>query len=305
MIANCAIMESEHHVFLRVVEAGSLNAVAKEMRVEPSTVSRRLVALEQRLGVKLIQRSRVRSTPTEAGTRYYERLRPLLEQLDALEVDIAGTANEPVGHLRVTAPTDFGGRFVTPVLERLQREHPRLTVELILGSSFNDIVAQNIDVAIRIGQLPDSSLLSTKLAEVPRVLVAAPEYLAKRGTPKRPEDLRQHDFIFYSAQNEHAPIVFADPELPTVHMKGCFTVNNVSAIASLVERGVGIHMGPRWAHQEALDGGRLVELLPQFPLRAYPLRAVFAPAVYQPAKLKRFVAAMAEQVRTIPGLRVS
>ncbi|WP_428267859.1 LysR family transcriptional regulator [Haliangium sp.] len=291
---------TELHLFVRIVEAGSLRAAALELGVEPSSVTRRLAALEARLGVTLFRRTRARTTPTDAGQRYYAGLRPLLDQLDALEADVQGTSHEPTGLLRVAAPTDFGARFVAPVLRRLQERYADLRIDLVLGSGFVDLVAQNIDVAIRVGHLPDSNLVATTLADVPRVLVAAPSYLARRGTPETPDQLGEHDFIGWKSTRDRLTVEFEDGS--RVELRCRFAVGSVLAIQGLVAEGVGVHLGPRWAFQEGIDQGRFVALLDAFPVRAYPLRALYASATYMPAKIRHFVDDMRAAVACIPGI---
>lgn len=295
---------SDERLFLRVVEAGSLKAAAEQLGTDPSTVSRRLAALEERLAVKLLVRSTRRSTPTDAGARYVEGLRRLIEQQEALEAEISGAAETPKGRLRVTAPVDFGARFVVPVLAELQTEAPELEVELVLGSGFADLAEQGIDVAIRVGRLQDSALIARRLGEVPRVLCAAPRYLKRRGEPRAPADLAGHDFIFYARSNAAAPIELIGPDgsASSVIPEGRFTVNSVTGIRTLVEAGRGIHLGPLWAFADAIKAGRLKALLPGYGLRSYPLHAVYAASSYVPAKIRAFVDRMALHVQAEPAL---
>ncbi|MEM8803992.1 MAG: LysR family transcriptional regulator, partial [Pseudomonadota bacterium] len=184
-------------LFLRVIETGSLKAAAAEARTDPSSVSRKIAGLEARVGAKLLIRSTRRSRPTEAGQAYYDGVRHLAAEEAALEAEIAGLSATPKGLLRVTAPLDFGARFVTPVVGRLLAAYPDLSIDLRLGSSFADLREGGVDVAVRIGNLSDSALVARKFADVPRVLVAAPSYLAARGVPQKPLDLAEHDFVFY------------------------------------------------------------------------------------------------------------
>lgn len=287
-------MDSGEQIFLRVVEAGSLKAAAEQLGADPSSVSRKVAALEARLGVKLLARSTRRSTPTEAGALYYEGLRRLLDEQAALEAQVAGEVDIPRGLLRVTAPVDFGALFVAPVLKQMQRDYPRLQVELLLGTRFADLGEEGIDVAVRIGQLPDSSLICRRLGEVPRVLVASRDYLARRGEPRRPRDLAEHEFIFYTRASAQAPIELTGPGGPEqVPVSGGFTVNSIAAIRELVEAGQGVHLGPVWAFREGLEAGRLLRLLPEWRLPAYPLHALYTSTSFVPAKIRQFIDRMA------------
>jgi DNA-binding transcriptional LysR family regulator len=291
-------MDPQEKMFLRVIEAGSLKAAAEQLNTDPSSVSRKIAALEGRLGVKLIERSTRRSAPTEAGSRYYEGLSRLFAEQQALEAQVTGAAETPTGRLRVAAPVDFGALFVAPILRDLQRAHPALEVQLMLGSSFADLAEQGIDVAVRIGRLPDSSLIARRLGSVPRVLAASPDYVALRGAPQTPEELGEHDFVFYTPASTRKPITLIGPDGPQqVETNGRFTVNSVTAIRNLVLDGMGIHLGPRWALRDALESGALVRLLPDYEPEAFPLHALYRSTAFVPAKIRAFVDRLAANAR--------
>lgn len=290
--------QSDEALFVRVVEAGSLKQAARQLGVNPSTVSRRLAGLEARLGIQLLQRSTRRTAPTDAGARYYEGLRRLIAQQRALEAQISGTAETPRGRLRVTASVDFGPRFVVPVFARLYAQAPELEMQLVLGSNFADLTERGIDVAVRIGALPDSALIARKVGAVSRVLVASPAYLAQHGTPNHPFDLAAHAFVFYKRKpgTPTVTLTATDGERYTVPVRGRLTVNSVVGVRRLVEAGCGLHLGPTWAFAEGLAAGRLTALLPDYQLRAYPLHALYVPTPYVPAKIRVFIDTMIEIV---------
>ncbi len=289
----------DERLFVRVVDAGSLKAAAEQLGADPSTISRRLSALEARLGVKLLQRSTRRSTPTDAGKIYVEGLRRLIEQEQALEGEIAGGSDTPRGRLRVTAPVDFGARFVVPVINALHLLAPKLEIELVLGSGFLDLAEQGIDIAIRIGRLPDSTLIARQLGSVPRVLVGAPQYFARHGEPHTPAELERHAFLFYRRpQGTAATFELQGPEgAVIVRPKGLITVNSIRGIGALLIAGRGLHLGPLWAFADALAAGKLQAIMTDYAIAAYPLRALYLPSLYVPAKIRRFVELMAAQVR--------
>ncbi|APX12546.1 LysR family transcriptional regulator [Tateyamaria omphalii] len=293
------MIETNEQLFLRVVEAGSLKAAAEQVHADPSAVSRKIAALEDRLGVKLLQRSTKRSTPTEAGTQYYEGMRALIEQQSALEARVAGLVDTPTGKLRVTAPVDFGSEFVAPVLSELQEQAPDLKVELLLGSTFSDLVEQGIDVAIRIGRLPDSSLIARRLGAVPRVIVASRSYVEKHGTPNTPGDAEAHPFIIYRPEQNNTSIKMRrGGKHVSMQMSGNLTVNSVSAIKRLVWAGKGLHLGPTWVFKDGLADGSLVQVLPDYELEAFPLHAVYVATSYVPAKVQAFIDLMRRSVRS-------
>ncbi len=295
---------AEIELFLRIVELGSIRAAAREADVEPSSVSRRLTGLERRLGTQLIDRGQARSRPTPAGQRYYERMRSLLGQVAAVEADVAGEAELPKGLLKVNAPIDFGRRYVAGWLLEFAERHPDVDVELTLASGFVDLKAEAVDLAIRVGRLPDSSLKASKLADVPRVLVASPAYLARRGQPQRPEDLAHHDHVFFAASNRLQPLKLLAPDGTSVSIprRGRVTINAVHSAVDAVRAGFGIHAGPRWAFQPALDAGEVVELFPAYRQPTLPMNAIWMPAVLLPARIRAFVNFLRERIRQVPGL---
>lgn len=295
---------TNEQLFLRVVEAGSLKAVAEQIGSHPSAVSRKMAMLEQRLGVKLLHRSTKRSTPTEAGHEYYAAMRNLIDQQAAVEAHLAEASDKPKGRLRVAAPVDFGVEFVVPVLSAMHDAGtPELHVELLLGSTFTDLVEQGIDVAIRIGELPDSSLIARRLGAVPRVIVAARSYVEAFGRPEHPDELSAHPFVFYRPKHTNGEVrLQRQGETYKATMTGSFCANSISAIRSLVLAGKGLHLGPSWAFHKGLEDGSLVRILPEYDLEAFPLHALYVSGRYLPAKVRAFVDLMADSIASAASL---
>ena len=294
---------STERTFLRIVELGSIRAAAREASVEPSSLSRKLARLEVRLGTQLIDRAAQR--PTDAGQLYYNKMRALLSQIDALEAAVAGDAGTPQGTLRIGASIDFGQAFVAPWLTRFCQTHDQVTGQLMLDARHVDMVEAGLDLAIRIGVLPDSALMARKLGTAHRVLVAAPDYLARRGTPATVADLADHDHILYLPEHAKRPLVLTDAagKEHSVHRRARMTIGAVRSIAQAVAAGMGIHAGPRWAFSDMLDQGAVVELLPEFRQPALPIYAVWAPVAIQPARIRAFVDFAAQEIRNVPALR--
>ena len=297
--------DSDERVFLRVVEAGSLKAAAEQLGHDPSAISRRIAALEERLGQQLLRRSTRGSRPSEAGARYYEGLAPLVAQQDALEAAVAGAGDAPRGRLRVTAPPEFGVRFVVPVLEGLQRDHPLLRIELALGTGFADLNLEDIDVAVRIGTPRDSALTARRLGSVSRTVVAAPCYLEEHGEPKDLEALASHRFLGYRAATgtqllsaktrEGQPRqVLVDPH---------FTVNSMPTLCRLVEAGRGVCYGPQWAFADALRRGAVRRILSDYRFDHAPINALYRQRRYQPAKNRVFIETLATSLANEAALR--
>jgi len=294
----------ELKLFLRVVELGTIRAAARESGLEPSSVSRRLTNLESRLGTKLLERAQARSHPTEAGRQFYDRLRVLLSQIEGLEAEVSGEADTPRGLLRVTATLDFGQIHVTDWILNFKRAYPETDVELNLSARNVDLVSAGIDVAIRVGEQPDSALMARKLADVPRVLVAAPDYLARHGTPTTPDDLTRHDHVFFLPEYKHRPLRLksADGKVHEIPRHGGVTINAVMSVVEAVRRGFGVHLGPRWAYHDALKAGDVVEILPGYSHEAMPMTALWAPAVFVPARVRAFIDFVAGRIHRVEGL---
>ena len=295
-------MNSTEQMYIRVVESGSFKRAAEYLQVEPSSVSRKIAALEDRLQVKLLRRSTQRTSPTELGQLYYERVRQLIDDQAALEEEIRSGVSRLSGKLRIAAPADFGTKFIVPVVGQLQQQAPELSAELLLGSHFENLFDSNLDVAVRIGELPDSDLIAKRLGYNDRVLVASTEYLAEHGTPTSQEHLEPHNFIVYSPIQAKSDIEFADgSHYSHLKIRSNIMVNSVSAIRSLVLDGKGIHLGPRWVFAEDIENGRLISLLPDKPLRSFPVHAVYPARSYLPFKVKEFVRLASEQLKSQTG----
>ncbi|WP_255548002.1 LysR family transcriptional regulator [Erythrobacter ani] len=291
------------HIFIRVVEAGSLRAVAIELGIDPSSVSRKVTALEDRLQAKLLRRSTKRSIPTEAGRRYYEGVRRLVDERMALEADVAGLLDDPRGKLRIGAPVDFGARFVAPVIAKLLHDAPDLDIELVLGSRFDNLTEAGLDIVVRIGRLSDSSLIARKVAEVPRVIVASAEYADMHGLPEHPSELGDHPFVFYRGGQRRLPLTLSHgKKRQSAEVTGRVAANSVTAIKQLVLGSAGLHQGPLWAFEKEVSSGRMRVVLPDWAADAFPLYLVRPQTPYLPAKVREFSDRFARAAAAEPSL---
>lgn len=291
-------MHSLQQLFIQVVEAGSFKKAAEQLHIEPSSLSRKIAALEKHLNVKLLHRSTRHTHPTELGQRYYEGLRRLLDDETALEEEITSGVETLRGTLRVSAPVDFGAEFVVPVIHEMLKTAPELSVELLLSSQFANLVEQNIDVAVRIGEASKSTLIAKRLGEVPRVLVAGSTYLEQYGNPKTPDDLKNHNFILYSPTQARRDIEFANGnKFPHSQVRSNITVNSVSAIRRLVKDGLGIHLGPAWMFKEGLEKGEVCQILSGYPLKSFPIHAVYVARAYLPRKTEEFIQQLSDYIQ--------
>ena len=289
-------MNTLEQAFLQVVEAGSFKAAAEHLNLEPSSLSRKIAALEARLKVKLLYRSTARTRPTELGQTYYNGLRRIVDEQMALEEEIISGVSTVKGRLRIGSTLDLGEQFIVPVTRDMQNQAPELSIELILGSDIDDLAEKNLDVAIRIGPLPDSSLIAKWLGEIPRVLVASPEYLKTRCIPKTPDDLNNHNCVLYSPAQAKSDIEFSNgTRVPYSNLTSNVTVNSLRAIHALVKGGAGIHCGPTWLYLEDLQKGRLIRLLPSHPVTGFTVFAVYASRSFLPKKTGELIKRLSKQ----------
>ncbi len=288
--------------FVDVLRRGSFAAVARDRGVAASSISRSVAGLEHELGARLFHRTTRRLAPTDAGLAYYQRVEPLLEELEAARSEALESSRDVRGTLRLTAPVSFGQRFVVPALTQLAREHPRLSVDLRLGDRIVDLVEERMDAAIRLGRLPDSTLISRRLADMRYVVCASPAYLARAGEPKRPRELLQHECLIYPFPGQPPRWRFrrAGRSVEELPVQGRFTVSHGGALTQLALEGLGVLMIPRWNIQRELDAGSLLPLLSEYEATAsdfgiaawllYPSRA------YLPLKVRALAEALTRHI---------
>jgi DNA-binding transcriptional LysR family regulator len=291
-------MSALEQAFLQVVEAGSFKKAAEHLNLEPSSLSRKIAALEARLKVKLLYRSTSRTRPTELGQTYYDGLRRIVDDQMALEEEIISGVSSIKGRMRIGSTVDLGEQFIVPVTRDMQKLAPELSIELVLGSDIDDLALKNLDIAVRIGPLRDSNLIAKLLGEIPRVLVASPEYLKTRGIPKTPDDLIHHNCILYSPAQAKGDIEFSDgTRFPYSKLTSNVTINSLRGIHSLVKDGAGIHCGPTWLYMDDLKKGRLVRLLPSHCVTGFSVYAVYASRSFLPKKTSELIKRLSEQIR--------
>ena len=290
-------MISLEQAFLQVVEAGSFKKAAEHQNIEASSLSRKIAMLESRLKVKLLYRSTSRTRPTELGQTYYDGLRRIVDDQMALEEEIISGVSTIKGRLRIGSTIDLGDQFIIPVIRSMQKQAPELSIELMLGSDIDDLVEKNLDIAIRIGPLSDSSLIAKLLGEIPRILVASPEYLDTRGVPKTPDDFIHHNFVLYSPVQAKSDIEFSDgTRISYSNLTSNMAVNSLRAIQTLVKDGAGIHCGPTWLYMDDLKEGRLVRLLPSYPVTGFTVYAVYASRSFLPKNTSELIKRISKQI---------
>lgn len=276
--------------FFSVVEANGFSAAARRLETTPASVSRRVKSLEQRLGVRLLQRTTRKISLTEAGERYFREGRRLLHELDDLEQALTASAHEPEGELRIVAPMSFGQRQLAPLVARFATLHPKLRISLILEDLETDLIDTAADLAIRIGYPADSSMIARSIAPVPRHACASPEYLEHHGYPESPEDLLHHDCLHYNLISEREEWTFrGDDGEQTLGIKGSFCSNNGDVLAAAAMQGLGIALLPNFIIEDGLADGRLVKVLGEFERAPLTLFALYPSRQHVPAKTRRFL----------------
>jgi DNA-binding transcriptional LysR family regulator len=277
--------------FVRIVEAGNLSAAAAQLGTTQPTVSRRLQALERSLGVRLLRRSTHSMTLTEDGQRCLERARELLADWHAFEADLRGAGDEPEGTLRVVAPHAFGQQqLVAPLAEYLAR-YPRVNVEWLLHDRRPDFIAEGIDCAIQVGAVDDQGAVAIKLAEVPRIVVAAPALLERVPPVRSPEALARLPWLalrpYY--RNEVALTALDDGRDARFPIAPRMSTDSLYALRNAALRGVGAAIASAWLVADDLAQGRLVHLAPAWRAAPLPVHLVYPQARFHPARLRRFL----------------
>ena len=279
-------------MFVRVVETGSFSKAAREFNTTQPTVTKQVAATETRLKVRLLNRNTRGVSLTEPGALYYEKCKTIVH--DAAEADsiVQLRQNQAQGVLRVGTSVAFGRRVVVPLALDYMRRHPLVQIDLSFEDRYVDLIAQGIDIAIRMGKLADSSLGARYLGVNPWVMVASPAYLKKQGTPKRAQDLSAHVALIYSSVvgDEHWRLHTPRGDAVTVPVSGRFRSNNLSAVLAAARDGLGIALMPRYVASESLATGKLREVLADHALPEQEIHAVFPSPKLVPGKVSGFVA---------------
>jgi len=293
---------SEAEVFVAVVEEGGFTAGARKLGVSKSTASKTVRALEERVGAPLLVRNTRHVSMTTAGKTFYERSAAALELLDQAEQAVAHEQEEVRGVLRISLPLSFGVRYVASAMASFQRAHPDLQIEASFTDRKIDLVDEGYDLAVRAGALRDSDLLSRRLATMRLYVVAAPDYLARRGTPETPEQLKQHPCLRYSllVDRHRWPLVGPDGETEVVHVTGPLEADNGYAIVEAAAAGLGLALQPDWLAADALEQGRLVRVLPGWSSPPQGIWALYPPERRHSPKVTRFVEHLAKALDPAP-----
>lgn len=277
--------------FVAVATLGSLSAAARAEGVAPAMIGRRINALEERLGIKLLLRSTRRLSLTSEGEAFLEEAQRILRDLNETEARISQGGIDPSGHLRVTAPAGFGRRHVAPLLPAFIKRHPNMTISLDLSDRLVDLIEERYDCAIRIGDLDDSQIVGLRLADNKRVIVAAPEYLKVHGVPRLPGDLAQHNCLSFGNQGNQARgwLLRQDGEVRAIRVKGNMACSDGSVLHQWTLDGVGLAWRSLWEVREDLEAGRLVSVLDEYAAPANGIFAMLPERRHLPLRVRAFV----------------
>lgn len=282
-------------LFLKVVQFGSMSAAAKHAGLSPASVSRTIASLEENLGVQLFNRTSRKIILTDAGELFYEQVKPLLDAFEQITVAARSAQDEPEGLLRVHAHTSVGLHLITPCMHAFGQAYPNITVDLQLSETPVDLLKNDYDIDIRLGQLQDSSMLARRIAPSDRVLVASPEYLALHSPIETPEDLLQHNCVTFRPNGEPTTWRYSrgNEAMREIKVNGNFHTNNSEVLRQAAIDGIGVVLLTNWISHHDRQAGRLVHLLPEyrFTINSFNngIYVVFRQARYIPRKVRVFV----------------
>ena len=284
--------------FVKVVDTGSFSAAARQLHVGQPAVSKTVAQLEDLLGVRLLARSTRGLAVTQAGQRYYERARRSIEEADEAELAARGEGAGLSGRLRVSAATTFARLHIVPYLPAFLAAHPAVEIDLILDDRAIDLVEEGIDVSLRMGSLPDSSLTARKLASAPRLVLATPAYLARAGEPAVPADLAAHDAVVYT-QGPSAIWAFEHAgALTSVAVRGRLRVSSAEGLRAAVLADMGLAIASRWMFAPELSAGAVRRVLGAWALPPVDLWAVFPSGRLASSKARAFTDFVAALLQT-------
>ena len=292
----------ELRTFQRILACGSLSAAARDLGVSLAVVSKRLATLERRAGARLIHRTTRRLSPTEEGENLRVHVDRVLEALSDAEAQISSGADVPRGLLRVSAPISFARLHLAGVVARLSEQYPQLTVELTLQDRVVDMIAERIDVAIRIGQPRDSTAIMRKLVDNARVLVAAPAYLDRFGRPETPAALAGHRFLRYDDADVAWRLMGPDGETADIGTPCRLRADSGDIVLDWALGGAGIALKSHIEICRELEAGRLEQVLPGWQSAPAPIYALYPSGRYLPAKTRVFLDAVSAEVARLQGL---
>ncbi|HEY1545216.1 MAG TPA: LysR family transcriptional regulator [Xanthobacteraceae bacterium] len=280
----------DYEAFVAIVKYGSLTKAARELGRSLQAVSRALAALEKDVGVRLVHRTTRRLQPTSVGLTFHGRLKIVLADIESARFEAAAGGAVVAGDLRLGASTLFAPTYIVPALAAFMDRHPAVNIELVLADHFQDPVGERLDLAVRIGELPDSNLAARRIGVLRRVAFAAPRYLARHGRPERPSDIKHHACVIRTVARAPLRWTFGGgpgEELVEVHAR--FSSTSAAACNEAVAQGLGIGTAPLWQIRGLLDTGRVELVLIDFEPEPTPVHLVWSSRKLLPARTRSLI----------------
>ncbi|MBY0226820.1 MAG: LysR family transcriptional regulator [Hyphomicrobium sp.] len=280
----------EMEVFAAVIDAGSFAKAAEKLRMSPPAVTRAITSLEDRLRVRLINRTTRSLSLTGAGKRFLESCRRLLGEIEEAERDASGETTLPTGHLALTTSVTFGRTVLIPVVREFQRKNPQVTVSVFLHDRIVNLVEEGIDLGVRLAHLPDSSLMARRLGEIRRILIASPDYLKRMNKLVSPQDLKQHRIIAFTGQMPNREWHYRDRSGPGhVSIKPALEINDSWCAIAAAEAGEGITIAMSYMVADQIKRGQLVHVLSEYDPPPTPVHMVYPHGKLLASKTRSFI----------------
>ena len=292
---------SEMESFVAVVETGGFTEAARRLRISKSAISKQISALEDRLGARLLDRTTRNVAATDIGMSYYQEAVKVLRIATDADAMVAAMQTSPQGRLRLSAPMDFGQNTIAPLCAKFIKLYPDVSIDLVFENRVVDLLAEKIDLGIRIGPLPDSGLKARKLIDFEMCLVASPSYLAEHGQPSTIKDVENHDLLHFS--NNQTGTVWAIEDgadvVPLRALKSPFTVSDGTSLMNATVDGLGIAYLPMFMLADHLASGALVQRFPESTGERRPIHAVYQPGPFIQPKLRSFIDFLVAEFKTL------
>ncbi|PRX37060.1 DNA-binding transcriptional regulator, LysR family [Meinhardsimonia xiamenensis] len=288
---------TEMEAFATVVDQGGFTDAAKKLGISKSAVSKHVSSLEQRLGARLLNRTTRRVSPTEIGLIFYDRARKVLNDAGEAEALVTAMQSAPSGLLRISVATDFGVNHISPILGEFLQTYPEISINMVLNNRFVELISEGFDMAIRIGELEDSSLRARKLTETTKRMIASPSYFQRYGRPMKIDDLNEHKLLHYSSQASGSVWKITAPsgEKRQVRTSGWLSVNDGQSLLNAAISGLGIAYLPSYLYHDAMAKGLVEEAIPDLPRETLGIYAVYPPGRFTQPKVRAFIDFLVEK----------
>jgi len=282
---------TEMEAFANVVDQGGFTDAAKKMGISKSAVSKHVSSLEARLGARLLNRTTRRVSPTEIGLAYYDRARRVLNDAGEADALVTSMQSAPSGLLRISVATDFGVNLLSPILSDFLSDFPDISMNMVLNNRYVELISEGFDMAIRIGELEDSSLRARKLTETTKRLIASPSYIQQFGRPQKIDDLNEHKLLHYSNQSSGSVWKLTAPsgEKRQVRTAGWLSVNDGQSLLNAAISGLGIAYLPSYLYAQAMKEGLVEDAMPSLPAETLGVYAVYPPGRFTQPKVRAFI----------------